>query len=1464
VEPHTLGKKLYSVSLIVILVLSSIVFTLPLNTPRASAVVLSHDAGNLYFNIDNHSTLNRYIAWLGTQQTDYDSGGAVDYTHFFFDQFNYDHSGDIDIATGGSYPILQQNGEEFETTASDTPLSFIEDGIVDKSYGSYTKTANINGQVNDMMVYQTAWSSQGEDWGIIQWCVVDLTMLGLNNVRFGLKGMSCVSGTNDFDTDYWDGTEKVFYIEDSGTFLGFAAADTGTPINLYKGVSGMAPLYSDENLYNAIIGSSGVSGATGNLDFAVGWTDDEAANDGFNIMPSGRGTRALVIACANSLSDLYDEIDEARQFYLSQIIMITEIADEGTPKVEVYNAGTLLLDLSNYKLSVDDGTTFWGEGGHRWNNPFVPAGGYSVWTLGGTDSFGSTEGATLSLWDTSGMIKYDEVAFGQNGIAPDPFYNPALSTIGSISKVYLGAVYSTEWVHSLHGNTFGAQNNESSVNHDPKIVLNEVMFNPTAPQYGFIELMYTGGSPVDLYNYSIVTDNIAYIGTSTILDPGDPYLNIFRNDAPWLFDNDNMSQSADNVYLYNDTGVLLDMVGWNTAHTQNTTVTRVPDGFGTYKGFSDVTSMAAGWVFDRIPTIPLVLIGPPDQIGYGDQGDEIWFNLTITSKESADDWFEIINQSLPNGWIVEIFEEDMIIKITGPIFITAGSSYNITVKITIPTIYPIGDFDNTTITVRSVGNNPAIAFSVVVQPRIYAYLEPEKFVIPSQIYVNGTGYDENATITLNITGKGMGTTLYRPQDVIFLLDNSGSMVDNDPGGDRFGAARSYTYNLGENDTAAVVTFFNSTSPGDGAWLAREPLQPAEHLMNNFSRVRDNINYTSGWVLGGTNIMLALDVGMSELTDPNYGNDTHVWVMILLTDGEDSWLDRDTIWLKADECAANDIIVFCIGLGTSADMVLLDGIAERTGGLSYPAPDPSYLEEIYQDIAARVNQIAGYDLNMSDATPMIRDVLPPWIDIIPDTFIDPATGDQRRPDVYYKNATGYWILEWNVSTISLGESWSVSFNITSSLNGYLAANNYTASRINYTNWAGLPIEKPFPKTMINVLIGEPLPPELSIEVVDDMGNPDGKGDNIRLNWAPPKTPNTDYYLIYRSTSQTGFDFSSPWINTKTDSDPWGGNEAARTSWNFTGDAGISPQEYYYAVRTVNTGGEISDTSRTVGKITTSFQQYVSTFSLPLEPLVPVWADELITDMNARYMKWMDPLNHVWVQHGDGSVNDAQLEIGQGFEIYFDTVTKYTFTGIPAAMILYDNVSLGFDADPSTGNADSLTATVDKATGNVDLSWMEPSAPGDQYLLFRSTTRDGFWGLPGVDYIQIATLPIGTTTFLDPGVAVGGTEYYYILIPSLVAGDWGSSSYSIGVWTADYSAGYDTIGIPVKLLTPPQTADWYCDEIDNAVGINYFGYTEQRWLWHSERMPANAFDTTLEMAYGYQVSTASDTKYSFIGV
>jgi hypothetical protein len=384
----------------------------------------------------------------------------------------------------------------------------------------------------------------------------------------------------------------------------------------------------------------------------------------------------------------------------------------------------------------------------------------------------------------------------------------------------------------------------------------------------------------------------------------------------------------------------------------------------------------------------------------------------------------------------------------------------------------------------------------------------------------------------------------------------------------------------------------------------------------------------------------------------------------------------------------------------------------------------------------------------------------------------------------------------------------------------------------------------------------LPPTLFIEA---------DGDDIILNWTPLRIPGVSNYLIYRSSSQTGYNFSDIWNDTLIHDD--NGIIPLRTTWNDTGAAlDTAPQEYYYTIRTVLVSGEISSTSRTVGKWTKTFSQGISTFSLPFEPLQPITANYLLNDMNATYIKWMNTTTHTWMKHGDGGNNDTEIIVGVGYEVKFDSITDYTFTGLPGAMISYDDDS-GFIGFSYATEAKNLTVNVEP-NGDVNLTWWEPPimAPGDHYKIYYSNTRDGFFGDLNFDYFQACPpVDFGTNATTHVGAQANdpGARLYYIVVPFDSMGNQGASTYSIGIWTEEYLPGYDTFGIPLK-MNVNHAADWYCDNIPDAVGINYFIFSLQEWGWHSTRMPKGAFDPILEMAEGYQISTSNAAKFTFIGV
>jgi PKD repeat protein len=393
----------------------------------------------------------------------------------------------------------------------------------------------------------------------------------------------------------------------------------------------------------------------------------------------------------------------------------------------------------------------------------------------------------------------------------------------------------------------------------------------------------------------------------------------------------------------------------------------------------------------------------------------------------------------------------------------------------------------------------------------------------------------------------------------------------------------------------------------------------------------------------------------------------------------------------------------------------------------------------------------------------------------------------------------------------------------------------------------------------------LPPILYINVSQNK-------DDIFLTWDPPPALDLNHYLIYRSTSQIGFDFDLIWVNTSED--PCGFEASPsplRTNWtDFFAAKPDDPnykKEYYYIIRAVNDDGDVSYTSRTVGKYTRIFPSGISSFSLPLEPHEAIDTDTLTSDMNAEYIKYINSTSRNWDQHdrGGGVVNNIEMKLGDGYEIQFQDQTNFTFCGMPGAMILYENISFGFDASPG-GDAGDLTAQVNSVSETVVLSWQEPEGMGslDQYLILRSTKRDGFWGIQGVDFIELATIPYNVLLYLDEGNATFGSQLYYMIVTiNSSTLKRGSSSYSIGIWTKGFQTEYDTTGLPLK-LKEDKTADWYCDNIPNCIGINYHNPAYQRWRWHSTRMPEGAFDTVLERVEGYQISTSGSTKFSFIGI
>jgi hypothetical protein len=1163
--------------------------------------------------------------------------------------------------------------------------------------------------------------------------------------------------------------------------------------------------------------------AQGRLVDMVGWNNSHLPDRSMNRWPEGFGT-----------PDGYDDpssIHAGWKFEQNPTMQykppyFTELSDSGPEQVEIFNPSISGVNLSVGKgwylecLSSGVQINLSGYG-------VIASGGYINITFG--DGNLSDEGDEIRLYD-DGDTLWTRFRYGTKGSAPDPLEKESVAR-------YWEGTFSENWTRDPTP-TFqeGNEQNDVSMHNETQIVvLNEVMFNPDFIEYSFVEIKLIAPGPMDISGYKIVCDDEYVIPGGTILDDIDPYFILLYENAISFFQN--VTPTGDNIYLYTSGENLIDMVGWTSGHQQNTSVARVPEGRGIFRfGYDDSSSVIAGWVFNQTPTVPLILVGP-DITGYGFPGENITYNLTLKNKYTDVEILEFSNQSIPNGWTVIILDEigNPLLDSNGnglaDVSLNSNETRNITVIILIPNIFPMVDLETTTIMIRGYFN-PTFADTAILESRLYPHLQLMKSASPSNVNLNGTGFDETFTITLNITGSGYGQKMQLSQDVVFVVDTSGSMSTDDINLIKE-ALVNYSWDMNIPDTGAVV-YFETTAT------------LMSNLTAKYGDLRDDINNIP-MPSGGTNYVPAMQTATNELL--NNGQPGHIWVEILLSDGQPSDPDSE-IYAQADIAANSSIIIYTIGLGispNSSEETLLKEIANRTGGEYFRAESAADLDDIYTIISGFVKQIAAIDSNINDSTPMIVDVLPSWINLVPGSF-------SIVPDHITVDAFGNTKLEWNKTLVNIGENFVITFNCTSSILGNVLTNVVLDSRANYTRWDNRTTEVLFPPSY--VFVGsELLPPKLYIDTA-------GAGsDDLLLYWDPSPSAGVTKYYIYRSTTRMGFDFSSPWIQTDIDFD--NGTDPLRLSWNVT-DASSYP-ELYFTVIAADAIGNVSVNSRVVGKYSRQFAAGISSFSLPLESIAAFTCNDLIVDMgpNANYINWMDPATQRWRAHqngdGPGGANNALLTVGSAYEVELTSSTYVTFIGMPGAMIKYRQIAfIGFDYN---SESDSLSASVNLA-GDVFLNWMQPAGMNfdDSYKVYRATSRDGFFDGSAM---HVATIPYGTVLWIDPGVAVPGSEYYYMIIPENEIGEEGTSTYSIGIWTESYLAGYDTLALPLKLVGADLSVDWYCDNIQNTRGINYLIYSEQRWVWHRINMPGGIYDTAIVFAEGYQISSTAVTKYVFIG-
>jgi Mg-chelatase subunit ChlD len=198
-----------------------------------------------------------------------------------------------------------------------------------------------------------------------------------------------------------------------------------------------------------------------------------------------------------------------------------------------------------------------------------------------------------------------------------------------------------------------------------------------------------------------------------------------------------------------------------------------------------------------------------------------------------------------------------------------------------------------------------------------------------------------------------GDTVYRrPIDIVFVIDESGSMGDlaSDGTMTKMEAAQRAAKNFVTeiNTSTDRVAFVDSESTYhriDGS---------NTYFTNDTSAANDTIDtYDDG---GNTAINLGLDKG-NAVHDFRERPESQK-VVILLSDGENTVGTDSATVEQAERAAENNVTVFTVGFGDGADEDLLEQVANETGGTYRFAENATELNTVFQDILSNITSVSA--------------------------------------------------------------------------------------------------------------------------------------------------------------------------------------------------------------------------------------------------------------------------------------------------------------------------------------------------------------------------------------------------------------------------------------------------------------------------------------------------------------------------
>ncbi|MBX3025899.1 VWA domain-containing protein [bacterium] len=321
---------------------------------------------------------------------------------------------------------------------------------------------------------------------------------------------------------------------------------------------------------------------------------------------------------------------------------------------------------------------------------------------------------------------------------------------------------------------------------------------------------------------------------------------------------------------------------------------------------------------------------------------------------------------------------------------------------------------------------------------------------------------QQARVKLDVSGTGDPPSQHVPLDVQIVFDRSGSMDD---------AGGNPVQPITNAKNAAKVLIDQLDPATDRAGLTSYSTTPTldSGLTSNFTSVKTAVDGLSA--SGFTNIGGGVLNGQTQLAN-NGRSAPVVRVLVVLSDGvanrtaagatcpteptTPNACTQDAVD-QATAAKAAGTIVYSVGLNLSNIAEPTRTIARDT--LRNIATDPSkYFEVPTSGIEAAFAQIAEAVTSIAGSTAVITDILPPGVSYI---------GGSGNPVPTSINGQ---TLTWNLGILSLGETRSVTFDVTLNPGGpNQLVDVYPDSRVDYTNYLGQSASTPFPQTFVSTTV-----------------------------------------------------------------------------------------------------------------------------------------------------------------------------------------------------------------------------------------------------------------------------------------------------------------------------------------------------------------------------------------------------------